>query len=447
MLRAREVVALDEIVTRYARGRVGQIAYQIRGSGLTVAWISGTTGLAVAEDPLCASFFARVAGFCRLVLYDAPGTGRSDPLPGTSPSVDDQVDDLVAVLDDAGLERIFIAGFHAGGAVGVAFSVRYPKRTDGLFIVNGWARLIQGDGYPYGITRQFSDRLIEAHGRQIGTGMFAEAFSPSRVGDPEVKAFFARIEPPSRAQAMLLTRMAQELDVRELLGRVTVPTVVMHSRENAAIPVDHGRYLASQIPGARFVEFEGTDHVFILENPEPVLIELETFVTGDHPQSSPDHGFATVVYTDLVNSTARAAQVGDRRWRELMERYERDVTERTRAHGGRIIKNTGDGMLATFPVPSHAVRCASALIQVGTRIGLDSRVGIHAGEVELRGNDVAGVAMAIGARVCALADPGEVLVTRTVRDILLGSGFEFVERGTQTLKGVPDRWELYSIRR
>jgi pimeloyl-ACP methyl ester carboxylesterase len=440
------VFELNEIGTRYARGRDGQIAYLVRGSGPTVAWLSGTTGLAVVDDPLCASFFARVAAFCRVVVHDPPGTGRSDPLPGTSPSIDDQVRDLVAVLDDAGVESTFIATHHAGAGVGVAAAVRHPERTEGLFVVNGWARLIQGDGYPYGITREFSDRLIEAHGRQIGTGMFAEAFSPSRVGDPEVKAFYARIEPPSRAQAMLLTRLAQELDVRELLGRVTVPTVVMHSRENTAIPVEHGRYLASEIPAARFVEFEGTDHMYMLENPEPVLIELETFVTGTHPQSSPDHGFAMVVYTDLVNSTARAAQVGDRRWRELMERYERDVTERTRAHGGRIIKNTGDGMLATFPVPSHAVRCAHALIQVSSRIGLESRVGIHAGEVEVRANDVNGLAMAIGARVCALAGPGEVLATRTVKDLLLASGFDFVDRGTHTLKGVPESWQLFAVR-
>jgi class 3 adenylate cyclase len=330
--------------------------------------------------------------------------------------------------------------------VGVAFAVRYPERTEGLFIVNGWARLIRGDGYPYGITRSFSDRLIEAHGEQIGGGMFAEAFSPSRVGDPEVKALYTRIEPSSRAQAMLLTRMAQELDVRELLGRVTVPTLVMHNRDNAAIAPEHGRYLASEIPGARFIEFEGTDHGFMLENPEPVLIELEAFVTGSRPQSRPDHGFATIVFTDLVDSTARAAEVGDRRWRELIDRYERDIAERTHAHGGRIVNPTGDGILATFPVPSHAVRCAAAYIEVSARIGLQSRVGIHAGEVELRGNDVNGLAVNIGARVCALAEPGEVLVTRTVKDLLLGSTFDFVDRGIHTLKGVPDNWQLFSIR-
>jgi class 3 adenylate cyclase len=306
--------------------------------------------------------------------------------------------------------------------------------------------MIRGDGYPYGITRRFSDSLVAAHGEQIGTGMFAEAFSPSRVGDPEVKAFYARIEPPSRAQAMLLTRMAQELDVRELLGRLTVPTVVMHNRGNTAVSVDHGRYLASEIPGARFVEFEGTDHAFMLENPEPVLIELEAFVTGQRPGPRVDHGFATVVFTDLVSSTARAAQEGDRRWRELIDRYERDTTERTRAHGGRVLKSTGDGVLAIFPIPSLAVRCAGGLIDVSTRIGLQSRVGMHAGEVEFRGNDVSGLAVTIGARVCALADPGEVLATRTLKDVLVGSSFDFVDRGTHMLKGVPESWQLFSVR-
>jgi class 3 adenylate cyclase len=442
------VLELDEVATRYARSRDGQIAYQLRGSGPPLASLTGTNpGLASAQDPLSAPYSERVARFCRVVLHDPRGTGRSDPLPpGQPPSVEDQADDLVAVLDDADVERAFISTFHAGGAVGVAFAVRYPERTEGLFIVNGWARMIQGDGYPHGITRTFSDRLIEAHGEQIGSGMFAEAFSPSRAGDSEVKAFYARIEPPSRAQAVLITRMAQQLDVRELLGRVTVPTVVMHNRGNTAVSVEHGRYLASGIPGARFVEFEGTDHVFMLENPEPVLIELEAFVTGQRPESEPDHGFAAVVFTDLVSSTARAAQVGDRRWRELIDRYERGVTERTHAHGGRIAKTTGDGMLAIFPVPSHALRCASALIDVSARIGLESRVGMHAGEVELRGTDVSGLAVNIGARVCALAGPGEVLVTRTVKDVLVGSNFDFVDRGTHTLKGVLDSWQLFSVR-
>lgn len=168
---------------------------------------------------------------------------------------------------------------------------------------------------------------------------------------------------------------------------------------------NEGRYLASHIPGARFVEFEGTDQNFILENPEPVLVELESFVTGNQPVSTPDHAFVTVVYTDLANSTQRVAEVGHRRWRELVDRYERDVTERTRAHGGRVIKNTGDGMLLTFAVPSHAVRCGQSLIDVGERVGLESRIGIHAGEVELRGEDLNGLAMAIGARVCALGNP------------------------------------------
>jgi class 3 adenylate cyclase len=443
------VVALVEIVTRYARSSDAQIAYQVRGTGPGLVSLMGAIpGLAALEEPLSGAYWERVAGFSRLVVVDERGSGRSDPLPpGQSPSVDDQVDDLVAVLDDAGIDRVFISTFHAAGGVGVAFAVRYPERTEGLFIVNGWARLIKGNGYPYGMTQAFSDQLIEAHGDQLGTGMFAEAWSPSRVGDPEVRAFYARLEQHgvSRAQAMLLSRMAQELDVRELLGRVSVPTVVMHNRQNAAVPVEHGRYLASEIPSARFIEFEGTDQVFHLENPEPVLIELEAFVTGHRPLSQPDHRFATVVFADLVSSTPRAAQVGDRRWRELIGRYERDIAERTRAHGGRIVRMTGDGILAVFPVPSHAVRCACALIDVSARIELQSRVGIHAGEVELRGDDVSGLSVHIAARVCALADPDEVLATRTLKDVLVGSDFDFTDRGTHTLKGVPDSWQLFSV--
>jgi class 3 adenylate cyclase/pimeloyl-ACP methyl ester carboxylesterase len=444
------VLALDEIVTRYARRGDAQIAYQVRGTGPGVVSLMGTIpGLAALEEPLSGAYWERLAGFSRLVVLDERGTGRSDPLPpGQSPTVGDQADDVVAVLDDAGIDRVFLSTFHAGGGVGVAFAVRYPERTEGLFIVNGWARLIKGDGYPYGMTQTFSDQLIEAHGDQLGTGMFAEALSPSRVGDSEVKAFYARLEQHgvSRAQAMLLTRMAQELDVRELLSRVTVPTVVMHNRQNTAVPVEHGRYLASEIPSARFIEFEGTDQTFMLENPEPVLIELEAFVTGQRPLSQPDRGFATVVFADLVSSTPRAAQVGDRRWRELIGRYERDLAERTLAHGGRIVQTTGDGILAVFPVASHAVRCACALVNVSARIDLQSRVGMHAGEVEFRGDAVTGLSVHIAARVCARADPDEVLATRTVKDVLAGSGFDFTDRGTHTLKGVPDSWQLFSVR-
>jgi class 3 adenylate cyclase/pimeloyl-ACP methyl ester carboxylesterase len=432
---------------KYARSREAQVAYTVRGSGPTLAIVDGTRGMSASLDPLVGSYVDRISGFARVVLHDPRGIGRSDPLlPGEAPTVDEQAADVLAILDDAEIDRVCLLAYHSGGAVGIAFATNYPDRTSGLFIVNGWARLLKDETYRYGITQAFSDRLIAAHGEGLGTGMFADAFSPSRKGDREVKAFYEREEgTASRSQSMLITKTAQELDVRDRLGKVTVPTVVMHNTDNTALEVGHGRYIAEHIAGARFLEFAGTDHMFILEDPEPVLIELEAFVTGHQPSTQVQHGFVTVLYTDLVDSTARVAAIGDRRWRELIERYERDVDERTRVHGGRILKSTGDGVLVTFPVPSNAVRSAMSLVAVSARIGLESRVGLHAGEVELRGGDVIGLAVNLGARVCALAHSGEVLVTRTVKDVLLGSDFEFTDRGTYTLKGVPGSWQLFAV--
>jgi class 3 adenylate cyclase len=244
---------------------------------------------------------------------------------------------------------------------------------------------------------------------------------------------------------MQLTRLAQELDVRELLDQVSTPTIVMHNTGNTAIPVEHGRYLAAHIRGARLIEFPGTDQNFVLEDPDPVLIELEAFVTGNRPQTEPEYAFATVVFTDLVMSTQHLAEVGDRRWRELIDRYEREVAARTEAHGGRIVKATGDGMLAVFSIPSRAVRCAVTITEASARIGLASRVGVHAGEVQLRAEDVHGIAVNVAARVCAVAAPQEVLVTRTVKDLLAGAPMTFTDRGSHALKGVTDPWQLYRI--
>jgi class 3 adenylate cyclase/pimeloyl-ACP methyl ester carboxylesterase len=436
-------------VTRYVRNRDGQVAYQVHGAGLTVAALSGTAaGIAQVEDSLTSPFFERVSAFSRLVVHDARGSGRSDPLPGTAPTVQDQADDLAAVLDDMGFDRVVVWGIHAGAGAAVAFAAYHPDRIRGLFITNGWARLIQADDYPYGISPASSELLVDAHEQQFGTGMFAGVFSPSRADDPAVRAFYERIEQrgASRSQAMLLTRMAQEYDVRELLPRVHTPTIVMHNRDNIAVSVEHGRYLATHIPGARFVEFAGTDQLYFLEDPEPVLIELEAFVTGNRPRAPLDHAFLTILFTDLVTSTAHLAEVGDRRWRDLIDDYEREVTSTTERHGGRVIKGTGDGIVAVFPVPSRALRCAAAIAETSGRVGLHCRIGVHAAEVQLRGDDISGLGVNIAARVCALAEPTEVLATRTIKDILAGSGVNFTDRGTHTLKGVPDPWQLFAVR-
>jgi class 3 adenylate cyclase/pimeloyl-ACP methyl ester carboxylesterase len=439
---------MTDDVTRYVHSRDGQIAYRVIGSGPSVVWVTGTiAGLAYLDDPLSGGFFRRIAESCRLIVFDPRGCGRSDPVaPSDRPDVSELADDVAAVLDDAGAGHVVVWGYHAGAAVAATFAARYPQQTTSLFIVNGFARQTQADGYPYGFPASLNDSLIDVYHEHFGTGMFGEFFSPSRAGDVEVKAFYARMEQStSRAQAVQLTRMAIDVDVRDVLAGVNVPTLVMHNRDNTACPVEHGRYLAAHIPGARLVEFSGTDQNFMLEDPEPVLIELEAFVTGNRPSPRLDHGFLAVVFTDLVTSTEQLAEVGDRRWRELIDRYERDVGTKVGAHGGRVVKSTGDGILAVFPVPSRALRCAGTLVEASTRIGLRSRVGVHAGEVELRGDDVSGLAVNIAARVCALAEPMEVLVTRTITDILAGVTTAFTDRGSHALKGISEPWELYRV--
>lgn len=405
------------------------------------------SGLAVWEHRLGADLFDPLARFGRAIVHDPRGTGGSDPLaPGRPATAEGQAEDVVAVLDDASIEKAFLFGTHAGGGVGVAMASAYPDRVSGLLLVNSWARLIEDEEYP-GISRSYSDELIEAHSDQWGTGMFADAFVPSRAGDPEIKEFFATIEQhgSSRAQAVLLTRMAQELDVRKLLAGISVPTVVMHSEQNTAIPASYGRYLAEHIPGARYIGFDGTDHLFQLENPQPVLVELETLVTGRPPDPAPDRVLATVLFTDIVGSTERIATIGDRNWRELVTLHHAAVRDELDRFRGREIDTAGDGFLAVFDAPARAIRCAQAITLEVRALGLEIRAGVHTGECERLGDKLGGIGVHIGARIAALAGPTEVLVSSTVKELAAGSGLRFVDRGIHTLKGVPDEWRLFAV--
>ncbi|MGZ4754687.1 MAG: adenylate/guanylate cyclase domain-containing protein [Acidimicrobiia bacterium] len=435
-------------ITCYAHSGDNQVAYQTAGEGPAVAYLMGTiSGLAVWEHRLGEEFFDAIARFSRLVVHDPRGAGRSDPLPpATPPTVQGQADDLIAVLDDASIPKVFVLGFHAGAAVGIELATSYPSRVTGLLLVNGWARLLEDDGYP-GITPAFSEDLIEMHGREFGTGIFSSAFVPSREGDPTVKEFFAFVEEhgSSRAQSMLLTRMAQELDVRDKLAHVTVPTVVMHSGQNTAIPPSFGRYIADHIPDATYISFPGTDHAFQFENPGPVLAELETLVTGRRPDPERDRILTTVLFTDIVGSTQRAAALGDRSWRELLERHHaivRDQLDRLRGHE---LDTAGDGFLAIFDSPGRAIKCAQSIITELRHNGIEIRAGIHTGECEKLGDKLGGIAVHIGARIASLAGPGQILVSSTVRDLTAGSGIEFVDRGPHELKGVPNLWQVYEV--
>jgi class 3 adenylate cyclase len=276
--------------------------------------------------------------------------------------------------------------------------------------------------------------------------MFAAMMAPSRAGDPEVKQLFVRIERgSSRAQAMLLTTMAQESDVRALLPTISVPTILVHLRDNAVVPVQHGRYLAEHIPEATYVELDGTDHFYFLQANDEVMDELEAFVTGQRPRPHADRTFAAVLFTDIVGSTEHVGRIGDQRWRTRLDVHDRITAEVVARRGGTVVKQTGDGVLAIFDAPSHALRAGLDLV---TRLSLDGiavRVGVHAGEIERRGDDVSGIAVHVAARVMASAAAGDVMVSSSVPPLVVGSGIEFVDRGEHKLKGVPGTWQLFVV--
>jgi class 3 adenylate cyclase len=367
-------------------------------------------------------------------------------LPDEAPTPESQAADIAAVLDHAQIERTTILATHAGGGAAVVLAATHPERIDGLLLVNCWSRTLEAPDYPFGIDRATHELLLDMHAQSFGTGMFGEMFSPSRSTDDAVREMYAALESgSSRSQAALLSRGAQEMDVRDRLAQVSVPTIVMHSRENTAIPVEHGRYLAEHIPGAELREFPGTDHSYFLENEEPVRAATEQLVTGSVRSRATDRRFAVILFSDLVDSTARAANLGDGSWKALLDRHDAAIAAAAAQHGGRVVKATGDGALVELPMPSAGIDAARTIVAATRRLGLDSRVGIHAGEIEGRGEDIGGIAVHLAARVCAAAAPGAVAVTRTVRDLLIGSRVPFVDRGEHVLKGLPEPWHLYEL--
>jgi class 3 adenylate cyclase/pimeloyl-ACP methyl ester carboxylesterase len=393
-------------------------------------------------------YYERIERFAKLVLVDPRGTGQSDPLPSTGVTTESATADLVAVLDDAGIDRATLWGFHSGGLIAISTAATHPGRVERLILSNTWARMLRADDQPWGITKEFSDRLIDEHSRRIGEGaMFADAYAPSRRGDAQVAAWFSDIEAGlSRSQAVALTRWAQESDVRDLLPRIVAPTLVVHTAGNRAIEVAHARYLATSIPGAQLVEVPSIDHVFpITEVRDAIVDEVEGFVTGVRPLGRGSRTFAVVLFTDIVGSTRRAAEMGDGSWRLALADHDRVTCEAIERHGGQLVKSTGDGVLALFETPSDAVRAARKLVDELARSTTPVRVGIHAGELERRDDDVAGIAVHVAQRVCSAADEGEIWVSRGFPDLVLGSDLVFVDRGEHELKGRDVPMQLWSI--
>jgi class 3 adenylate cyclase len=436
--------------TQYVRSGDLDIAYQVLGDGphqvvVVLDWASHLEAL--VEQPFMAEWFASLARFSRVLWLGTRGVGMSGPLNEGSP-IESWMHDLVAVMETVGFERASLIAHGLGTQMALVTAATHPERVESLVIVNGYARFAGADDYPAGLPDRMHEPYLDALERQWGTGVHAFGLGPSVAQRPGVVEWWARVErygaTPRVARAQLETVLA--LDARRFLPLVDAPTLVIHSRDNVFVRVGHGRYLAEHIAGAHYVERASADHWPLPDS--DLLATIEEFITGSPSRAGDaDRVLATVLFVDVVGSTEFAAELGDRSWRVALERFENVVRTALSAFDGKLESTAGDGVLATFDSPTRAIGCARRIGDEARRSGLEVRCGLHTGEITRRSDGVAGLAVHIGARVAALAEPGEVLVTRTVRDLVAGSGISFEERGEHELKGVPDRWTLYAATR
>jgi class 3 adenylate cyclase len=398
------------------------------------------------EFPPFVNYLEPLIRHCRILAFDKRGTGLSARSLGYG-SVAERTDDVRAVMDAAGWDRASLFGISEGGPISLLFAATYPERVERLVLYGTMSRIFPGDGYPYGDASLDRERSLSALEHLWGTGRALEFLfqhAPDAAITRPILARFERNACTPRMAAEIMRRN-YEIDVREALSSISVPTLVMHCAGDPALPVEHGRYIAEHVNGARFVEIDNDFHgSWIASDYEPITTAAVDFVAGARERRrEAERVLATVLFTDIVRSTERAAASGDRWWRELLDRHDREASVWVERFGGRLVKQTGDGMLATFDGPARAVACATQLAATMTAIGLPIRAGLHTGEIERRGDDIGGLAVHIAARVAGLADTGEVLVSRTVRDLVVGSDLTFEDRGSHELKGVPEPWQVY----
>jgi pimeloyl-ACP methyl ester carboxylesterase/class 3 adenylate cyclase len=434
----------------YARSGDVSVAYTAFGSGpVDLVYAPGTVSHVEFdwEDPYMSRFFSQLGSFARVVKFDKRGTGLSDRV-GATFSLEERTDDIRAVMDAAGLSAAHLVGVSEGGAMCAVFAATHPERVLSLSLYGANARMAWAPDYPHGRTREQLDALVAAVPDALNADELDLAeFAPSLQENAEARRYYMtwarRAGGP--ASVIALEKMNQEMDTTDVLGAIRVPTLVIHRRDDTAVPVAKAHYLADRIPGAKLVLLDGVDHFPWVADTQSICVEIEEFVTGKSHVFEPDRALMTVLFTDIVDSTKHAAAVGDRQWHDLLERYDGIVRREVDRFRGRLIKSTGDGVLATFDGPGRAIRSALALIDRSRALGFDIRAGLHAGEVEVLGDDIAGIAVHIGARVSALAGDGEVLVSNTVKDLVAGSGIGFRERGEYVLKGVPGKWRVWAV--
>jgi class 3 adenylate cyclase len=436
--------------TKYARSGDVHIAYQVAGDGpIDLLWVPTWIWQIehVLEQPLVARMFRQVQSFARLITFDRRGTGMSDPIVG-APTLEEQMDDVVAVMDAVGSEQAAVVAMLEAGAMATLFAATHPERTRALVLYQAMPRMSKAPDYDWPLSHEERKANRDPLLANWGTGTWVLGLAADMDKDESLRAWASKLErlaaSPSTAAALFM--MNSQMDVRPVLPSIQAPTLVLDRPEDNAIDSRHARYLVEHIPGARLVELPGDNSLPFGAGQNEFVDEVQEFLTGTRHIPDPERILATVMFSDIVDSTRRAAEMGDRRWRGLLESIDGNIETELGRHRGRAVKKMGDGFLATFDGPARAIQCAAA-IRDGARdgYGLEVRSGLHTGEIELLGNDVGGIAVHIGARVGALAQPGEVLVSNTVKDLVVGSGIEFEDRGEQELKGVPGSWRLWSV--
>ena len=437
--------------TSYARNGDVNIAYQVIGDGpLDLLFIPAFVSHLDLywTEPETAAFFRRLASFSRLILFDKRGTGLSDPVSAVA-TLEERMEDVHAVLDAVGSQRAALFGLSEGGPMSLLFAATYPERTTALIMFGSFAKLIPAPHYLWELREDFYERLAQftdALENHWGEGRTLALFMPSIAGGANVQRMLGLFERAAASPAMVcaLQQFNTEIDVTHILALIGVPTLVLH-RTDDLVPVELGRYVADHVLGARFVELAGNDHVPWLGESDAVVDEVEQFLTGARHATEPDRVLATVLFTDIAGSTERAAELGDDRWRALLDNHNELVRRQLATFRGREVKTLGDGFLATFDGPARAIRCACAIREDVGSLGIGMRAGVHTGECEVIGGDIGGMAVHIGGRVAARAAPGEVLVSSAVRDLVVGSRIEFADRGIHALKGVPGEWRLLAV--
>lgn len=436
---------------KYAKNGNASIAYQVVGEGpidlvLVHGWVSHLE--LNWEEPSITRFFERLASFSRLILFDKRGTGMSDRVNESDlPTLEQRMEDVHAVLDAVGSKRAALMGISEGGPMCALFAATYPERTSALVMCGSYARWIRDDDCPWAMTREQHEAAATAFERNWGTPIGFKTVAPTSSSDERYRNWWARYlrMGASPSAGVTLYRMNYEIDIRDLLPTIRVPALLLHRVGDRLINVEASRYMAKRIPGAKLVELPGDDHLVYMGDSDTVLGEIQEFLTGARTPSQLDTTLATVVFVDIVESTQKAAALGDARWQDLQTAFHGAARRTLDRHRGRLIDTAGDSVFASFDGPARAIRCAGEIRTQAAFLGLSTRAGVHTGECRIAGEKLAGIAVHIGARVAAAAQPGQILVTGTVRDLIAGSGLQLSDRGLHALKGVPGEWRLLEV--